>query len=139
MTLRNALMQVGQLETGQAMFATEYDFTLPMGYLDAEGTLHRQGVMRLATAADEILPLKDPRVQRNPAYLTVILLARVITRLGQVDPVTPNVIEGLFAADLAHLQGFYNEINRVDDSGASVICPQCSHAFAPDGALAGGL
>lgn len=119
------------------MFATEYDFTLPMGYLDAEGTLHRQGVMRLATAADEILPLKDPRVQKNGAYLAVILLARVVTRLGQVEPITPNVIEGLFAADLAHLQALYNEINRVDD-GAPVVCPQCNHAFALDGALAGG-
>ena len=101
------------------MFQTEHEFTLPMGYLDADGTLHRDGVMRLATAADEILPLKDPRVQKNPAYLTVILLSRVVTRLGGVDPVTPNVIEGLFAADLAYLQDLYNEINRVD--GHSVV------------------
>lgn len=119
------------------MFQTEHEFTLPMGYLDKDGTLHREGVMRLATAADEILPLKDPRVQRNAAYLTVILLARVVTRLGAVDPVTPNVIEGLFAADLAYLQALYNEINRVDER-TTVMCPQCQHAFVLEDALPGG-
>lgn len=119
------------------MFSTEHDFTLPLGYLDSEGTLHREGTMRLATAADEILPLKDPRVQKNPAYLTVILFARVITRLGSIEPVTPNVIEGLFAADLAHLQQLYNEVNRVD-AGSSVTCPQCQHTFTLEHALAGG-
>lgn len=119
------------------MFQTEHEFTLPMGYLDKDGTLHREGVMRLATAADEILPMKDPRVQRNAAYLTVILLARVITRLGAIDPVTPNVIEGLFAADLAYLQTLYNEINRVDER-TTVTCPRCEHAFALEDALPGG-
>ena len=119
------------------MFQTEHEFTLPMGYLDRDGTLHREGVMRLATAADEILPLKDPRVQKNPAYLAVILLSRVVTSLGGVDPVTPNVIEGLFAADLAHLQDLYNEINRIGDA-VPVTCPQCQHTFAPEHALAGG-
>ena len=123
------------------MFRTEHEFTLPMGYLDADGALHRHGVMRLATAADEILPLRDPRVQKNAAYLAVILLSRVVTRLDGVDPVTPNVVEGLFAADLAYLQALYNEINRVDD-GAAVTCPQCEHTFAhglaPAGAAAGG-
>jgi hypothetical protein len=119
------------------MFRTEHEFTLPMGYLDVDGTLHREGVMRLATAADEILPLKDPRVQKNAAYLSVILLSRVVTRLGSVDPVTPNVIEGLFAADLAHLQTLYNEINRLDDHTV-VTCPQCQHAFAMEPALVGG-
>jgi phage FluMu protein gp41 len=119
------------------MFQTEHEFTLPMGYLDKDGTLHRDGLMRLATAADEILPLKDPRVQKNPAYLTVILLSRVVARVGSVDPVTPNVIEGLFAADLAYLQALYNEINRVDE-GTTVVCPQCQHAFATEDALAGG-
>ena len=119
------------------MLTTEHDFTLPMGYLDAEGTLHRHGVMRLATAADEILPLKDPRVQKNPAYLAVILLSRVVTRLDGVDPVTPNVIEGLFAADLAYLQSLYNDINRVDE-GDTIVCPSCQHAFAVERAGAGG-
>ena len=119
------------------MFQTEHEFTLPMGYLDKDGTLHRDGLMRLATAADEILPLKDPRVQKNPAYLTVILLSRVVTRLGSVDPVTPNVIEGLFAADLAYLQVLYNEINRSDER-QTVVCPQCQHAFAMEESLTGG-
>jgi hypothetical protein len=120
------------------MFQTEHEFTLPMGYLDKEGTLHRDGVMRLATAADEILPLRDPRVQKNGAYLTVILLSRVITRLGHVEPVTPNIIEGLFAGDLAYLQALYNEINRVAGAAPSVNCPNCQHAFAVEHALAGG-
>jgi len=120
------------------MFQTEHEFTLPMGYLDKDGTLNRDGVMRLATAADEILPLKDPRVQKNGAYLTVILLSRVVTRLGHVEPVTPNIIEGLFAADLAHLQSLYNEINRVGGTAAPVSCPNCPHAFAVEHALAGG-
>ena len=121
------------------MFQTEHEFTLPMGYLDKDGTLHRDGTMRLATAADEILPLKDPRVQKNTAYLAVILLSRVVTRLGGVDPVTPNVVEGLFAADLAYLQALYNEINRVDED-RTVFCPQCHHTFVPEeaGALAAG-
>ena len=94
------------------MFQTEYDFTLPMGYADTDGNLHRDGVMRLATAADEILPLKDPRVQSNEAYLTIILLSRVIVKLGSVSQVNPKVIEGLYASDLAYLQEFYNRINR---------------------------
>jgi hypothetical protein len=110
------------------MFQTEYDFTLPMGYLDDEGTLHRDGVMRLATAADELEPLKDARVQRNPAYLTVILLSRVVTRLGSLDQVTPRTVEGLFAADLAFLQSTYNSINGGGD-GLPVVCPACDHAF----------
>ena len=88
------------------MFQTEYDFTLPMGYADAEGNLHREGVMRLATAADEILPLKDPRVQSNEAYLTVILLSRVVVKLGSVAQVNPKVIEGLYSASTLRLFAF---------------------------------
>ena len=110
------------------MFQTEYDFTLPMGYLDDEGTLHRDGVMRLATAADELEPLKDARVARNPAYLTVILLSRVVTRLGGLDQITPKTVEGLFAADLAFLQDTYNTING-GGGGSPVVCPACDHAF----------
>ena len=120
------------------MFQTEYDFRLPMGYLDAEGNLHRDGVMRLATAADEILPLKDPRVQSNEAYLTVILLSRVVTRLGSLAGVTPKVVEGLFASDLAFLQDFYNRINRTGKAQVAAACPRCSHEFDVDMALAGG-
>jgi hypothetical protein len=110
------------------VFRTEVDFKLPLGYLDSEGTLHREGTMRLATAADEILPLKDARVQQNPAYLIVILLSRVITRLGSVQQITPKVIENLYAADLGHLQSLYNELNRLD-GGAAVVCPNCQHTF----------
>lgn len=105
------------------MFQTEFEFTLPCGYLDAEGTLHREGVMRRATAADEILPLKDPRVQSNEAYVVIILLARVITRLGSVAAINPKVIEGLFATDLAFLQDLYNRVNQLTDDGA--VCIHC--------------
>ena len=119
------------------MFKTEFEFTMPMGYLDPDGTLHREGTMRLATAADEILPLRDPRVQKNQAYLAIVLLSRVVIRLGGVDPVTPNVIEGLFTADLEYLQRLYNEINRVDED-RGVTCPQCRAIFAPEHALVGG-
>ncbi len=112
------------------MLQTEHPFTLPFGYLDDDGTLHRDGVMRLATAADEILPLKDPRVQSNQAYLIVILLSRVITRLGSVGQMTPKVIEGLWAADLAYLQEFYNRINRNGAATVEALCPKCQHEFA---------
>jgi hypothetical protein len=112
------------------MFITEHEFTLPMGLLDDDGTLHRDGVMRLATAADEIEPLRDARVQRNPAYLTVILLSRVVTRLGSLDLVTPKTIESLFAADLEYLQGLYNELNHA--ASTRVSCPECGHAFATE-------
>jgi hypothetical protein len=111
------------------MLRTEYDFTLPMGYLDPDGTLRRTGTMRLATAADEILPLRDSRVSQNSAYLVVILLSRVVTRIEGVDLITPQVIENLFAADLAFLQDLYNEINRVDDGNRSVMCPNCRQSF----------
>lgn len=111
------------------MFQTEHEFTLPMGYLDSEGTLHRQGIMRLATAADEILPLQDPRVSKNPAYLLIILLARVVIRLGDVKQITPKTIESLFAADLNYLQDFYNRINGGHEH-LSVECPRCHHTFA---------
>lgn len=95
-------------------FQTEVDFTLPRGYVDASGTLHRQGVMRLATAADEILPLRDPRVQQNEAYFTIIVLARVIVRLGSLPDIDTHVVEGLYAADLSYLQALYDRINSVD-------------------------
>jgi hypothetical protein len=96
------------------MFQTEFEFTLPKGYLDADGNLHRKGVMRLSKAIDEIVPLRDPRVKSNPAYATVIILARVIVRLGALDEITPSVIEDLFACDLNYLQRFYRQINELD-------------------------
>lgn len=111
------------------MFQTEFEFTLPCGYLDDTGTLHRDGVMRRATAADEILPLRDPRVMKNQAYLVVILLARVVTRLGSVEQINPRVIENLYATDLAYLQDLYNRINQLEGQTDPTVCPQCQHAF----------
>ncbi len=111
------------------MFQSEHEFTLPLGYVDAEGNLHRKGVMRLATAADEILPLKDPRVQANQAYLIIILLARVVIKLGSVQQINPKVIEGLYSADLAYLQDFYNRINLHGRATAQAKCPKCEHPF----------
>ena len=96
-------------------FQTEVEFDLPKGYVDEAGTLHRHGVMRLATAADEILPLRDPRVQQNEAYLAVIVLARVVVRLGTLPEVPAGVIEGLYASDLAYLQRLYERFNGVED------------------------
>ena len=120
------------------VFRTEFEFTLPCGFLDDDGSLHREGVMRRATAADEILPLRDPRVVKNAAYLTVILLSRVVERLGSVDPVNPKVIERLYATDLAYLQRLYNDVNRLDDGAPEVSCPQCAHAFVPEVVGVGG-
>ncbi len=98
---------------------TEFEFTLPKGYLDEDGNVHRKGVMRLATAMDEIVPLRDPRVRSNPAYATVIILARVITKLGALDEISPQVVEGFFACDLSYLQKFYRQINELDEPTAS--------------------
>ncbi|MEV0323008.1 hypothetical protein ACIBKX_32940 [Streptomyces sp. NPDC050658] len=111
---------------------TEFPFRLPRGFVDAEGQLHRDGVMRLATARDELLPLKDQRVQENPAYLSVVLLGRVVTRLGDLPEVHAGVVEGLFAADLAFLQRFYEKINTDGTAAASTICPACTHEFPVD-------
>ncbi|MGZ5442154.1 MAG: hypothetical protein ACXW5U_10560 [Thermoanaerobaculia bacterium] len=101
-----------------ASFQTEIEFELPKGYLDDTGTLHRRGTMRLATAADEILPLRDPRVQQNEAYLAVIVLARVITRLGSLPDVHTGIIEGLFASDLDYLERLYEKFNAGDEADA---------------------
>jgi hypothetical protein len=97
-------------------FQTEVEFELPRGYLDATGILHRRGVMRLATAADEIVPLRDPRVQQNSAYISIIVLSRVVTRLGTLTDIDPRVIEGLFASDLDYLQRLYERINTVEEA-----------------------
>jgi hypothetical protein len=119
------------------VLVTEHEFELPRGYVDEAGTLHRHGVMRLATAADEILPLKDPRVQALPAYLIVILLSRVVTKLGTLGAVSPKVIEGLFTEDLAFLQRLYNGINGLAPAGA-LECPRCHHRFETAEAVAPG-
>jgi hypothetical protein len=108
---------------------TEYEFTLPKGLSDENGNLHKKGIMRLATAADEILPLKDPRVQQNPSYLPIIVLSRVITKLGDLEAVTTKTIENLFASDLAYLQTFYNKINSEGNVKLKVVCPNCKTEF----------
>lgn len=115
---------------------TEFPFVLPRGYVDADGTVHRDGVMRLATARDELVPLRDDRVRENPAYLTVVLLARVITRLGSVTDIHAGVVENLFAADLAFLQELYRRVNQEGHTRVGMTCPECGHGFAVD--LAGG-
>ena len=119
-------------------FQTEIEFTLPRGYMDDSGMLHQEGVMRLATAADEILPLKDPRVQSNPAYLTVILLSRVITKLGFLPDVNPRIIENLYASDVSYLQTLYHKLNANGNGKPTrkVACPHCNGEFeAGDDAL----
>jgi hypothetical protein len=117
---------------------TEFEFTLPRGYVDEEGNLHRHGVMRLATAMDEIAPLRDPRVRNNQAYLVIILLSRVITRLGDLPNVNTGVIENLFAADLAYLQALYRRINEEGQTAIPVTCPECQAKFEVDLADLGG-
>ncbi|MDQ0776164.1 hypothetical protein QF026_004630 [Streptomyces aurantiacus] len=108
---------------------TEFPFELPRGYVDASGTVHRDGVMRLATARDELIPLRDVRVQENPAYLSVVLLGRVITRLGSLATVHDGVVENMFASDLAFLQDFYRQVNAEGHTRAAVECPHCSEPF----------
>jgi hypothetical protein len=116
-------------------FQTEFDFVLPKGYLDEDGAVHNLGTMRLATAADEIFPLGVQKVQQNPAYLTVILLSRVVTKLGSVKMVSTKVIEGLFAADLAYLQDFYRRINEHGTTMLKAVCPKCEHKFEMEMAM----
>jgi hypothetical protein len=112
-------------------FKTEYEFELPRGYVDAEGNVHRRGVMRLANAKDEIVPLNDLRVQRNRAYLIIVLLSRVITRLGTLPEVNAGVIENLFAGDLRFLEEMYNRINE-DEAMVRVTCPECGASFSKE-------
>ena len=107
---------------------TEYEFILPRGYIDAEGNVHREGVMRLANAKDEIVPLNDMRVQRNRAYLIIVLLSRVLSRLGTLPEVNTGIIENLFASDLRFLEEMYNRINE-DEATVSVTCPECGAKF----------
>jgi hypothetical protein len=117
---------------------TEVPFELPKGYVDVEGTLHRAGSMRLATAADEIYPLRDPRVQNWPAYLIILLLTRVVTRLGSLQEINAGVVEGLFSEDLAHLQDLYNRINGLSPRLLTVACPHCGEVHEVEVPLLGG-
>jgi hypothetical protein len=109
---------------------TEFEFTLPKGYLDESGNVHRKGVMRLATAIDEIVPLRDPRVKSNPAYATVIILARVIIKLGALEEISPQVVEGFFACDLSYLQKFYRQINELEEFSDSTNSPSATDSVA---------
>jgi len=117
---------------------TEFEFTLPQGFVDREGNLHREGTMRLATAMDEIAPLRDPRVRENQAYLVVILLARVITRLGNLPNVSTYEIENMFSGDLAFLQRLYRQINEQGTTLVPVTCPECSTPIDVDISRLGG-
>ena len=117
---------------------TEFDFELPMGFVDREGNLHKNGSMRLATAMDEITILNDMRVQSNNAYIVIVLLARVITSLGTMQSINTNVIENLFAADLTFLQEFYRQINETGSTRREFICPHCQQPFELDLSTLGG-
>jgi hypothetical protein len=120
-----------------APMVTTFNFELPRGYVDDDGVVHRTGTMRLATARDELLPLSDIRVKDNPAYLSVVLLARVVMKIGTISNVYGEIIENLFASDLAFLQDLYRRINQEGHTHASVQCPACEHAFTVD--VAGGV
>ena len=111
---------------------TEFPFSLPRGYVDASGNVHREGAMRLATARDEIEPLRSAEVRQNEAYLSVLLLSRVVTKLGEVPEVTPDVVESLFAADFDHLQRLYERLNTDGEAVGAVTCPSCAQAFEVD-------
>lgn len=115
-------------------FKTEFEFTLPKGYVDGEGKLHRKGTMRLATAKDEIIPLQDFRVKNNRAYLVIILLSRVISRLGDLkeSEINPGVVEALFSADLSYLQEFYRQVNETGSANVQAKCPSCGQDFQVD-------
>ncbi|MEV5570191.1 hypothetical protein AB0L06_09080 [Spirillospora sp. NPDC052269] len=113
----------------EAQLRTEFEFELPRGYVDENGTVHRHGAMRLATARDELVPLQDVRVRENPPYLSVVLLGRVITRLGTLPMVHDGTVENMFASDLAFLQDFYRQINAEGHTRAEVTCPSCDEPF----------
>ncbi|MGC9670026.1 hypothetical protein ACNTMW_26220 [Planosporangium sp. 12N6] len=115
---------------------TEFEFELPRGYVDESGAVHRYGSMRLATARDELAPLIDLRVKQNPAYLSIVLLSLVITRIGTITEVRAELVEKLFASDLAFLQDFYRRINAEGHTRAAVTCPECDASFEVD--IAGG-
>jgi hypothetical protein len=108
---------------------TEFEFALPRGYMDPAGNVHKTGIMRLATAADEILPLRDPRVLMNQSYLVIVLLSRVITRLGSLRDIDTGIVETLFSADLAYLQDFYRHINENGHARIPATCPSCGTSF----------
>ena len=105
------------------------EFTLPHGYIDGQGKVHKKGIMRMATALDEIEPLQDPRVQANEAYLIILLLSRVVTQLGEISTVTPQIVQGLYASDLAYLQDVYQRLNASEQVVLGAVCPNCGTQF----------
>ncbi|NUM35427.1 MAG: hypothetical protein HUU50_12840 [Candidatus Brocadiae bacterium] len=117
---------------------TEFDFVLPIGYVDASGNLHQKGKMRLATAADEIYPARDSKVQSNSSYLPVVLLSRVITSLGSITKITPEIIERLFLKDYTFLQDMYNRINQNHSNCIQAQCPKCELKFEVEAQSLGG-
>ncbi|MGW6261646.1 hypothetical protein [Streptomyces sp. NPDC055085] len=125
-------MTIAETESVDQGMRTEYPFVLPRGYVDERGVVHREGVMRLATARDELTPQTDQRVRQNSAYLTVLLLERTVTRLGNLQEVDTFIIENLFASDLAFLQDLYRRVNQSGHTEAAVTCPSCGHDFAVD-------
>ena len=118
------------MSSAQDVFQTTFDFVLPRGYVDADGRVHREGTMRLATARDELVPLLDPKVRENDAFLSLVLLARVVTKLGDVPTIDDQVMGGLWATDLAFLQDLYRQINSEGHTLIEVTCPSCSSVFA---------
>jgi hypothetical protein len=131
-----ATVDAADLASEPVSLRTEFAFELPRGYVDEADTLHKSGTMRLATARDELIPLRDDRVRENPAFLTVVLLGRVVTRLGSITDVHAGIIENLFASDVAFLQDLYRRVNSEGHTRAGVTCPECQHRFTID--LAGG-
>jgi len=127
--IKKATEDVARTGDNPMSFETEFEFELPKGYIDEQGNLHRKGIMRLATAADEVLPLRDPRVQQNPGYLTIIVLSRVVTKLGDLRAIDTKTIEKMFTADMAYLQDFYQRINEMETPNIRVVCPRCDNEF----------
>ena len=117
---------------------TEFEFELPLGYVDKAGNLHKKGTMRLATAMDEITILNDMRVQSNDAYLVIVLLARVITNLGTLTSINTSIIENLFAGDLTYLQEFYRQVSEHGHTRREFACPHCEKTFEVDLSTLGG-
>ncbi len=136
LTAVDVTRSVGAARDEAPALRTEFEFELPRGYVDGSGKVHRHGVMRLATARDELVPVHDDRVRENPAYLSVVLLGRVVERIGSVTDIHAGVIEDLFASDLAFLQDLYRRVNTEGHTRATVQCPECSHEFGVD--IAGG-
>ncbi len=120
------------------MLQIEFEFNLPQGYVDPQGNVHREGSMRLTTALDEIVAMRDPRVKADEAYLSIVLLSRVITRLGTLRQVSPHVIESLFVNDLDYLQEFYRQINEEGRAHVDVVCPHCQASFEWEAVRLGG-